>query len=79
MTSSSPLSDALDDAKLGLVSMATGGLGSELVPDLLDWGGEARELELEGGLVFSGVNSTGQARAWLTRGRDWLSWSWLLS
>lgn len=55
ITSSSPLSDALGEAELGLVSMATVGSGSELESDWLDG-------ELEGaGPATSDVGSVALA------------------
>lgn len=72
ITSSSPLSDALGEAELGLVSMATVGSGSELESDWLDG-------EQEGaGLASSEVGSVALAGSCLPIGSVWPLCSWLL-
>lgn len=81
ITSSSPLSDALGDAELGLVSMATAGSGSELESDWLERGEEDGEEEEEGGVgpvVSPEVGSVEQAGSGLAMGSSWLLCSWLL-
>lgn len=70
ITSSSPLSDALDEAEV--VSMATVGSGSELESDWLDG-------EQEGaGPVSSEVGSVAMVGSGLPIGSVWLLCSWLL-
>lgn len=72
ITSSSPLSDALGEAELGLVSMATVGSGSELESDWLDG-------EQEGaGPASSEVGSVALAGSGSSIGSAWLLCNWLL-
>lgn len=72
ITSSSPLSEALGEAELELVSMATVGSGSELESDWLDG-------EQEGvGPESSEVGFVAMVGSGLPIGSVWLLCSWLL-
>lgn len=77
ITSSSPLSEALGEDELGLVSMATVGSGSELESDWLERGEDDGEEEGVGP-VSPEVGWVAQAGSGLAMGSSWLLCNWLL-